>query len=717
MTDEQATLATSTSEIAKAVVPQPVPEGAGLDHPALYFNRELGDIDFNWRVLWQAMDERLPILERVRYLAIAVTNIDEFFQKRVGGLRRQVEAGVTWVSPDGRNASEQLRLIAGASRALYARVGQLWRYTLEPLLEREVGVRILNRYELDDDQRLRLHEHFRSNIYPIVTPLAVDSGRPFPFISNLSLSLAITLRAPGSEEDLFVRLKVPNTTGRWFELDPGVYVPLEQILKEHIAEFFPGLEVIGAYAFRVTRNADIRLDEEEAEDLIAVISEELRERRFAQAVRLEVEDDMPARVRRYLANHLEIQEDNIFESPSLLGLADTAFFADLAFPEHSFEPWNGVTVPRIAEHFRLSDNANLFDLIRQGDLLVHHPYELFATSVQRFIDEAADDPKVLAIKQTLYRTSDESPIVEALMRAAEAGKQVAVLVEVKARFDEQNNIEWGGRLEAAGVHVSYGFVNLKIHTKIVLVVRQEEDGIRTYCHIGTGNYNAKTAQLYTDLGLLTCNPEIGQDLVNLFHHITGYAPNQHYRQLLVAPWRMRNRVLELIDREIEHQQRNGNGRIIAKMNGLDDIPVIQALYRASQAGVSIDLIVRGHTRLRPGLPGYSDNIKVTSILGRFLEHDRIFSFGNGGDPEVFLGSADWKRRNLQDRIEAVVPVHDLDLRSRLLVILEAALKDNRLAWDLDCEGVYVQRHPPADSASYALQQELMASIIRAKYID
>jgi polyphosphate kinase len=694
-------------EIPRAAAPRPVPPGVELDDPVLYFNRELGDIDFNWRVLWQAMDERIPLLERARYLAITASNIDEFFQKRVGGLRRQQAAGVIEVSPDGRTPAEQLELIRDASRALNSRINDLWRHTLEPALEREAGVRILNRYELDEEQHRRVAEHFHSNIYPIVTPLAVDSGRPFPFISNLSLSLAITLRSPGSDEELFVRLKVPDPSGRWFELSPRVFLPLEQVLKEHIDSFFPGLEVTGAYAFRVTRNADIRLDEEEAEDLISAISEELRERRFAAVVRLEVEHDMPPTVRRYLMEHLDLHAEDLYESSSLLGLADVTSFADLHQPEFLFEPFNGVTAPRIAEHSRLSERGKLFELIRQGDLLVHHPYELFATSVQRFIEEAADDPNVLAIKQTLYRTSSQSPTVTALTRAAERGKQVAVLVEVKARFDEQNNIDWGERLEAAGVHVMYGFINLKIHTKIVLVVRREEDGIRTYCHIGTGNYNVNTARLYTDLGLFTSDPEIGQDLINLFHHITGYAPDQHYRHLLVAPWRMRQRYLELIEREIAFQREGRGGRIVAKMNGLDDLPIIQALYRASQEGVQIDLVVRGHSRLRPGIPGYSDNIRVVSIIGRFLEHDRIFMFGNGGDPEVFLGSADWKRRNLQDRIEATVPVRDPGHRSRLIAILEAALADNRLAWDLDSEGVYTQRHPESDEEVRSLQGVLM----------
>lgn len=696
------------AHLPKAASPRTVPEGAALDHPTLYFNRELGDIDFNGRVLWQAMDERNPLLERVRYLAIVASNMDEFFQKRVGGLLRQQAAGVVETSPDGRLPEEQLELIRRSTRELQRHMHELWETGLRPELK-SAGVHVVQYDELNADERTRAERHFHSNIYPIVTPLAVDSGRPFPLISNLSLSLAVSLEPSTPGKNLFVRLKVPQSLGRWYEVGERRYLPIEQLLRHHVRSFFPGMRVVGAWLFRVTRNADIRFNEEEAEDLISLIGEELRERRFAPVVRLEVESGMPVAIRDYLATHLKVSEGDVFESSGELELAHVAFFANLALPEHQFEPWWGITAKRIANHYQEHERTDMFALLRNEDVLVHHPYDLFSTSVLRFIEEAAVDPDVLAIKQTLYRTSDDSPIVAALTRAAERGKQVAVLIEVKARFDEQNNIEWGERLEAAGVHVSYGFVGLKIHTKILLVVRKETDRICTYCHIGTGNYNAKTAQLYTDLGLFTADEDVGADLVDLFHHITGYAPGQEYEQLLVAPWSMRDRFISLIQREVRVQDGGGTGRIIAKMNGLDDVPVIQELYRASQAGVSIDLIVRGHSRLRPGLPGFSENIRVMSIIGRFLEHDRIFYFGNGGDPDVFIGSADWKRRNLSDRIEAVIPVREPALKGRLVNILETALQDNRSAWDLHADGRYVQRRPGPGDAERGHQQRLAKS--------
>jgi polyphosphate kinase len=701
-------------DLPVAVRPWPVPEDAALDHPSLYLNRELGDLDFDARVLAQAMDVRIPLLERVRYLAIAASNLDEFVMKRVGGLLRQQAAGVVAASPDGRTPDEQLALVRAAMRPLHARMEALWRDELRPELRERAETDVVDEDDLDDDEAAACAEHFERDLYGIVTPLAVDSGRPFPLISNLSLSLAVILRRPGGTEELFVRIKVPTSLGRFVRTSRGRLLPIEQLLERHVDRFFPGMDVAGVWRFRVTRNADMRLDEEEADDLIAAIGEELRERRFAPVVRLEVEVAMPDTVRRYLASHLQVAEEDVVEADRVLALADLTELADAARPEHLFDPWHGITAKRIARHYAADDDAAMVDLIRASDVLVHHPYDLFRTSVQRFIEEAADDPDVLAIKQTLYRTSSESPVVAALVRAAEKGKQVAVLVEVKARFDEANNIEWGERLEAAGVHVSYGFVDRKIHAKVALVVRREHDGIRTYAHVGTGNYNAKTARLYTDVGLLTCDPRIGSDLVNLFHHITGYAPEQRYRELLIAPWDMRDRFLALIEREIGHQRAGRAGRIVVKMNGLDDVPVIQALYRASRAGVAIDLIVRGHCRLRPGVPGVSDTIRVISIVGRFLEHDRVFLFGNGGETEVYLGSADWKRRNLSDRIEASVRVRDPELVGRLVGMLDAARADNVTAWDLRSDGRYVQRAPAPGEPTRGLQQELIDRALRAE---
>lgn len=694
-------------DLPVAVRPRSVPRSAALDHPSLYFNRELGDLDFHARVLAQALDDRMPVCERVRFLAIAASNLDEFVMKRVGGLMRQQAAGVVALSPDGRTPGEQLDLVRKAIAPLHDRLETEWTDVLRPLLRDVAGIHVVDHHDLDDEERAEAAQRFERDLYGIVTPLAVDSGRPFPLISNLSLSLAVILTHAKRSEELFVRIKVPTSLGRFVPTGRGRFLPIEQLLEAHVHRFFPGMRVVGAWRFRVTRNADVRLDEEEAEDLIAAIGEELRERRFASVVRLEVESSMPRRVRRYLAEHLEIGEEDVATVQRVMALRDLHDVVDLATPEHRFTPWHGVTARSIADHYVTDDAATMFDLLRTRDVLVHHPYESFKSSVQRFVEEAADDPDVLAIKQTLYRTSSKSPIVAALVRAAERGKQVAVLVEVKARFDEANNIEWGERLESAGVHVSYGFVDLKIHAKMALVLRREGDGIRTYAHVGTGNYNASTALQYTDLSLLTADPAIGSDLVDLFHHITGYAPDQSYETMLVAPRHMRDRFVALIEREIRHRSAGRPSRIVAKMNGLDDVPIIQALYRASRAGVPVDLIVRGHCRLRPGVPGVSEHVRVRSILGRFLEHDRIYAFDNGGDSEVYVGSADWKRRNLSDRIEAIVPIRDTGLRTRLWDLLSTALEDDRSAWDLGSDGSWTQARPSDPTAPLTLQEKMM----------
>ncbi len=674
----------------KATAPHSVATDVALSDPALYFNRELSEIDFHWRVFCQAKDERLPLLERVRFLAITASNMDEFFQKRVGGLKRQEVAGVSKLSPDGRTPAEQLALIRVAARVMYGEMAALWD-TLRPLLAEEAGLELTAYTSLSKSDKQKAKEAFEGSIYPILTPLAVDPGRPFPFISNLSLSLAVMLRHPERGTTHFARIKVPLSRGRWWWLDERRVLPLEDLIAQHVGDLFAGMEVLEVHAFRVTRNADLRREEEEADDLLAMISEELRERRFAPVVRLEVEATMPGPLRRYLMEKLDIGEADLYPTP-LLSFADFAEFADLPREALQYPSWKPVTPVRLKTDSE-RDADDIFTTLKRGDVLVHHPYERFRTSVLRLVEEAAEDERVVAIKQTLYRTSDDSPTVAALMRAAERGKQVAVLVEVKARFDEANNIEWGQMLENSGVHVAYGLVGLKTHAKATLIIREEDEGVRTYAHIGTGNYHIKTARLYTDLGLLTADPTIGADLTRLFHYLTGYAPEQHYEALLVAPRDMRKRFLELIEGEIAQQRKDGSGRITAKVNGLDDTEIIQALYRASQAGVQIDLIVRGLCRLRPGLKGVSETIRVVSILGRFLEHDRIFYFHNGGAPRIYLGSADWRRRNLSDRVEAVAPVKDAVLQRRLIAILEAALSDNRLAWDLRSDGQYVQRNP------------------------
>lgn len=709
----------AASHVATEALPNPhvvreVPEDAPLDHPHLYFNRELSWLSFNWRVLYQAMDERTPLLERIRFLAITASNLDDFFRKRVGGLKRQVAAGVTRLSPDGRTPRTQLERIAEAVRPMYEALTTIWREQLAPVLDARIGLRIRDYASLSDAQQERLHEHFQTNIFPVLTPLAVDPGRPFPFISNLSLSLAVILRHPTRGTEHFARVKVPRNRGRWLPLDdPLHFVPIEQVVAHNVHELFRGMNVESVHAFRVTRNADVRRNEEEADDLTEMISERLRERRFAPVVRLEVERTMPERVRRLLVRELSLGEEEVYVSDGLMDYADMIALADHHIPDERYTSdlrypaWTPRVPTQLVHEGETKSQENIFSIIRERDVLVHHPYDAFPASVQRFIEEAARDPKVLAIKQTLYRTSEESSIVEALVDAAERGKQVAVLVEVKARFDEERNIEWGQKLEDSGVHVAYGLVGLKTHGKVALVIREEAGGLQTYAHISTGNYNSTTARLYTDLGLLTCDADIGYDLINLFHYLTGYAPEQHYRRLMVAPRNMRAGFRRLIRREIELQQAHGTGRVIAKMNALDDAELIRDLYRAAQAGVQVDLIVRGHCRLRPGLPGISEGINVISIVGRFLEHDRIYYFHNNGAPKVYMGSVDWQRNKLDDRVEIVVRPQDPRWEARLIEILERAVTDKRLAWDLRPDGRYVQRRPTTEAEEIGFQEALM----------
>ena len=687
-----------------AVRPQEVPEKAPLTHHTLFFNRELSWLDFNWRVLHQAIDERVPLLERARFLSITQSNLDEFFAKRVGGLKSQVSAGVSQRSADGRTPGEQLVLIRDAVVEMQQRMCEIWQNELKPRIEQEANIAIVTWDDLTASERSHLELYFRSNIYPILTPLAFDPGHPFPFISNLSLSLAIVLHHPKAGTEHFARVKIPLNRGRWLRVgDTDRYLAAEELVAQYAGELFRGMNVVSTHIFRVTRNAELEADADETEDLLQSIAEELRERRFAPVVRLEIEPDTPPQVRELLVRELEIHPKDVYEIDGMLDYTSLTRFADLDLPQLRYPHWEPIT-PASLLPGDTEAGLDVFSVIRQHDVLVHHPYESFADSVERFIDSAAVDPKVIAIKQTLYRVSDDSRVARALMRAAEEGKLVAVLVELTASLDEQRNIDWARRMEEAGVHVTYGIVGLKTHTKITLVVREESDAMRTYCHIGTGNYHERTARQYTDLGLFTCSPEIGRDLVNLFHFLTGFAPEQQYDHLLVAPRDLRQALLDLVEREIE---RGGRGHIILKMNGIDDIGMIQALYRASQAGVKVDLIVRGHSRLRPGLAGISDNIRVISIVGRFLEHDRIWYFHNGGDAKIYLGSADWRRRNLDERIEAVVPIHDPSLKRRLREILDAALNDNVQAWELGPDGRYTPRRPAAGEPERSYQQFLM----------
>lgn len=703
------------TELPTATVPRTLQEQVTSDHPYLYFNRELSWLDFCWRVLALALDEQTPLLEQVRFLHYTAGHLDEFFSKRVGGLKRQLLAGVRRPSPDGRTPQQQLLLIHEAVVPLYEAMTTTWEQHLKPHLRTDAGIHILAYDDLDQRQQRALHAHFQEYIFPILTPLAVDPGHPFPFISNLSLSLAVILRHPSRRTQHFARIKVPTTRGRWVPLgEPLHFVSLEEVIRNNLHELFRGMEVIGAYVFRITRNADIRRNEEEADDLIEMISGELRERRFAPVVRLEVEQAMPKQVRHLLLRELSLEETDLYEAQRLIDFTDCIDLVGLDVPDHRYVPWEPVGPVMLMDGKENGAPGDMFSAIRQSDLLVHHPFESFDASVRRFVEEAAVDPHVLAIKQTLYRTSEDSPILAALIRAAEAGKQVAVLVEVKARFDEQQNIEWGQRLEKSGVDVTYGLIGLKTHAKVTLVVRQEEDGLRTYCHIGTGNYNLATASLYTDIGLFTCAPEVCLDVTKLFHYLMGYAPGQEYSNLIVAPLTMRTGFVSLIRREVRHQKKTGNGRIIAKMNGLDDVEMIQELYRASKAGVRIDLIVRGHCRLRPGLQQISPTIRVVSIVGRFLENSRVYYFHNNDDPQVLIGSADWMRRNLDDRVEVGVTITDPVLKTRLIRFLMLLLDDHRLAWDLQADGRYVRRKASGDGEAVGLHDRLMQRFASGK---
>jgi len=694
--------------VPRATDARVVPARVRLDDPRLLFNRELSWLDFNWRVLHQSRDLRVPLLERVRFLAITAGNLDEFFRKRVGGLKRQVAAGVHVPSPDGRSPLEQLVRGRTAVQEMYKTLSSVWEDQLKPALAKQIGIKVLNYGDLNSSQKDYLHDYFMAELFPILTPLAVDPGHPFPFISNLSLSLAVLLRHSKRETEHFARIKVPVTAKRWIRLgEENAYVPVEQIIEHNAHELFRGMTVVGVYTFRITRNADLKRDEEVADDLIEMISDELKERRFAPIVRLEVQSTAPREVRDLLMRELSLRNEDVYESHGDLDLVSVSQFANMEFPAFQFEPWEPIVPLRLIHDSDSEDHSNIFDIIRSGDLMVHHPYESFAASVLRFIEDAALDKDVIAIKQTLYRTSDESPVVKALLRAAERGKQVAVLVEVKARFDEKNNMEWGAMLEQHGVHVTYGLVGLKTHSKTTLVIRQEQDGLRAYCHIGTGNYHPSTATLYTDVGLLTCNPDLGHDVVNLFHYLTGYAPEQRYRRLMIAPRDMRRSFIEFIQLEIKHQKEHGNGRIIAKMNALDDLPIIHELYRASQAGVQIELQVRGHCRLRPGLKRISENITVISVIGRFLEHSRVYYFGNNNAPRVFMGSADWQRRNLDDRVEVIVEIDDTVLKGRLIRTFQFASEDVSSAWELQSDGTYLLRSVPGEKEIHGAQQVLM----------
>lgn len=665
--------------------------------PELFINRELSWLEFNARVLAEAFDARNLLLERLKFLAIFSTNLDEFYMVRVAGIRRQLAAGVTATSADGLTPHQQLDAIETRVAALLEDRRRCLHELLLPALA-ERGVRLVGMSELTPSEWLRVDEFFESQVFPVLTPLAVDPGHPFPYISNLSLSLAVEIRDPVKGTDHFARVKVPKSLPRWVPFGrTNEFIPLEEVIGANLGSLFPGMEVLRWFAFRVTRYSDLELNAVDLpEDLLAAIEQQVFQRRFGEVVRLEVQEGMPVSMRELILEELHesqppevpaLAERDVQEAGPILELGDLMAIATLDVTELRDPPFAPLTPPE------LRGARSMFEVIRQGDLLVHHPFESFEDTVEHFIKSAAADEQVLAIKMTLYRTSGDTAIVRALTEAAQRGKQVAVLVELQARFDETNNIAWAKTLESFGVHVAYGLPGLKTHTKTVLVVRREPEGIRRYVHIGTGNYNSKTARLYTDLGLFTCSPSIGADVSDLFNSLTGFSRQRLYRKLLVAPANLRDRVLELIARETELARRGRPARIIAKMNSLVDAGVVAALYRASQAGVDIDLVVRGICSLRPGVPNVSDRIRVTSIVGRFLEHSRLWYFQNDGKHEYFIGSADWMVRNFDRRVEAVTPVEDLALHPRLRSLLDVCLADNRQAWVLQPDGRYTQRRP------------------------
>ncbi len=670
-----------------------------LRDPKLYQNRELSWLEFNRRVLHEALDPRTPLLERVKFLSIFASNLDEFFQVRVAGVREQVAAGIREHAPDPMPPAQQLVAIRETVRGMVDRHSHGLTHDILPGLAAE-GIMLHERWEqLAEREREHLTGWFHGHVFPVLTPLAVDPAHPFPHISNLSLSLAVTLVDENGEQR-FARVKVPRLLPRWVPLlAANEFLPLEQLIGAHLGALFPGVTLVGWHPFRITRNTDLNLetgqgDNDEADDLLDLIEEEVRNRRFGEVVRLEVHRSMPEGVRRLLIEEfneandgagLPLTDADVFELDGLLDSADLMAIAGLDLPRLKDEPFTPTT-PR-----RLAEERDPFAVIREGDILLHHPYDSFQTTVERLIAIASEDPDVLAIKITLYRTGGE--IARLLAHAAERGKQVAVLIELQARFDEENNISWAKRFEEIGVHVSYGEAGLKTHGKVLLIVRREGDTIRRYVHIGTGNYNARTARLYTDFGLLTCDPELGADLSDLFNVLTGFAIPAGFRKLVVAPRWMKTQLLEAIRRETIHAQEGRRARILAKMNALVDADVIEALYRASCAGVQVDLIIRGICCLRPGIPGVSENIRVISIVGRFLEHSRAMVFRGGGREQVFITSADWMPRNLDRRVEVAVPIEDPRHRATIRKLLEQMLADNRQAWEMRGDGSYVQRHP------------------------
>lgn len=677
-----------------------------------YLNRELSWLDFNSRVLALAEDTSLPLLERAKFLAIFASNLDEFFMVRVAGLKRRDETGLSVRSADGLSPREQLMRIAGRTQTLADRHARVFLDSVRPALA-DNDIHVVSWAELTDEQRARMVDYFQDEVFPVLTPLAVDPAHPFPYISGLSLNLAVTVRDVNESGEHFARVKVPNNVNRFIRVDKlapsgdanpkrAVFLPMEYLIAANLGTLFPGMEIVEHHVFRVTRNADFEVEEDRDEDLLQALERELARRRFGSPVRLEVADDMSEHMLELLLRELDVNPADVIQVPGLLDLSSLFELYDLDRPLLKDRPFVPATHPAFGER---ETPKSVFSTLSEGDVLVHHPYDSFSTSVQRFIEQAAADPQVLAIKQTLYRTSGDSPIVNALIDAAEAGKQVVALVEIKARFDEQANIKWARKLEQAGVHVVYGLVGLKTHCKTALVVRREGSTIKRYCHIGTGNYNPKTARLYEDVGLLTAAPDIGADLTDLFNTLTGYSRKKEYRNILVAPHGIRTGIIKRIHREIElFRAGDKRARLQLKANALVDEQVIDALYRASQSGVPVDIVVRGICALRPGMEGVSDNIHVRSILGRFLEHSRILHFG--AQNEYWIGSADMMHRNLDRRVEVMVHVRDSRLAGELGDIFDSALDPRTRCWVLHSDGSWVAS-PAAGEEVLDHQRQMM----------
>ena len=676
-----------------------------IDDPALYFNRELSWLDFNQRVLELAEDPAVPLLEQIRFCAIYASNLDEFYMVRVAGLFEQLDAGIDARGPDGLRPGEQIDAIQARVLELDKRLHARFEGKLRPALEQE-GIRIVSLDSASEEERREMDVRFHEQVFPALTPLVIGLGRPFPYISNLSLSLGVLLQDSESGSEIIARVKVPKELlGRFLPLgeDGKTFVPLEEVIAANLDALFQGIDVIDHGYFRVTRDADFTVSDE-ADDLLQAVQDEIRRRRFGEVVRLEIAAGMNPKLRQQLIDALRLEDREVYDVNGLIDLADLTAIADV--PGHAelrYTPWTPVTQPRLLGED--DEPCDMFATIRQEDLLVHHPYDSFANSVERFVEQAVADPDVLAIKQTVYRTSDDSPLVPSLIRASERGKQAVCMVELKARFDEEANIHWAKSLEESGVHVVYGIPGLKTHVKAILVARREGDRVREYVHIGTGNYHPKTARLYTDFGLFTADPEIGADVAEMFNFLTGYGRPAEYRKVLVSPTTMRDRIVEEITATVTAHEAGEEARITLKMNSLVDAGCIRALYEASRAGVRIDLNVRGICCLRPGVPGVSENIRVVSIVGRFLEHSRVYAFQRGEQTRVLMGSADLMPRNLDSRVELVTPVEDPVLRAELLDVLERCFADNANAWELDSTGEWT-RLTPANGQRRSVQEEM-----------